>query len=147
VLMNGQQGRVGGTCTRISGVVLRRRHPSSGMWRSRGNTVLCVMRIELRIPLARGQNPYAPEKGWNAPPERGGGDTPRTLRGRAVMRRAVGAHTTEEVIRQGSRVSLCAGLHVVASVSSGVRCDESNLSRAGERKCKTPHLALGAGGA
>jgi hypothetical protein len=38
-----------------------------------------------------------------------------------VVLRDVGAHTTEDVIRQGSRVSLCAGRHVVASVISGQR--------------------------
>ncbi len=91
--------------------------------------------IELLIPLARGQSPYAPkvvitnalqragdgegQRGESAPGAgwRGTAGAPRgndcgCRAGEATSVR-VGARTTAEVHRQGSRVSLCAGLHVV----------------------------------
>ena len=143
---NGQEGRVGGSCTRISGVVLHRHHPSSGMWRSRGDTVLCVMRIELRIPLARGQNPDAPREVASTPDARWKGRT-RMLRKRRAIGGDAGAHTTEEEVRQGSRVSLCAVLHVVASVISCHATRGAGRPGADGGRDKTPRLALGADGA
>ncbi len=164
--------RVGGSCTRISGVVLRGVHPSAGMWTSHGDTVLWILRIELRTPVARGQSPDAPKGVINSGLRPRSGVERRTANAPGESDTAMGsggsnagARTTAEVIRQGSRVSLCAGFmswrptsgtdtragttgpssHPVFVKRSrsvqATKCDAHNAER------KTPHLAHGAGGA